>query len=67
MLFSVLKHHLDLNITDTALIVSRFLHRFTTSISHGVKTISPGRGVRTSLMLFLNLNLMNICLAVSDI
>ena len=44
MLFSLLKHHLDLNITDTALKVSR---------SHGVETISPGCGVRASLMLFL--------------
>ena len=37
MLFSLLKHHLDLNITDTALKVSRSLYCFTTSISHGVE------------------------------
>ena len=33
---SLLKHHLDLNITDTALNVSRSLYCFTTSVSHGV-------------------------------
>ena len=52
MLFSQLKHYFDLNITDTALKVSRSLYCFTTSICHGVETISPGCGVRASLMLF---------------
>ena len=41
MLFSLLKHHLDLNITDTALKVSRSLYCFTTSISHGVENFFP--------------------------
>ena len=41
MLFSLLKHHLDLNITDTALKVSRSLYCFTTSISHGVENYFP--------------------------
>ena len=41
MLFSLLKHHLDLNITDTALKVSRSLYCFTTSISHGVESYFP--------------------------
>ena len=37
MLFSLLKHYLELYITDTALKVSRFLYSFTTSIFHGVE------------------------------
>ena len=48
MLFSLLKHHLDLNITDSALKV----YCFTTSISYGAETISPGCGLRASLMLY---------------
>ena len=53
MLFSLLKHHFDLNITDTALKVSRSFYSFTASISHGVENYFPrlwGTGV--SLMLF---------------
>ena len=38
--------------TDNALKVSPSLYFFTTSISHGVEIISPGCGVRASLMLF---------------
>ena len=49
MLFFLLKHYLELNITDTALKVSRSLYCVTTSISHGVETISPGCGVRALL------------------
>ena len=41
MLFSLLKHHFDLNITDTALKVSRSFYCFTTSISHGVENYFP--------------------------
>ena len=41
MLFSLLKHHLDLNITDTALKVSRSLYCFTTSTSRGVENYFP--------------------------
>ena len=52
MLFSLLKHYLELYITDNALKVSASLYCFTTSISHGVEIISPGCGVRASLMLF---------------
>ena len=37
MLFSLLKHYLDLYITDTALKVSRSLYFSTTSIFHDVK------------------------------
>ena len=38
MLFSLFKHHFDLNVTDTALKVSQSLYCFTTSISHGATT-----------------------------
>ena len=51
MLFSLLKHYLELYITDNALKVLRSLYCFATSISHGVDIISPGCGVRVSLML----------------
>ena len=54
MLFSLLKHYLDLYVTDTALKLSQSLYCFSTSISHVLKTISPGCGVRTSLMLIVS-------------
>ena len=41
MLFSLLKHYLELYITDTALKVSRSLYCFTASISHGVENYFP--------------------------
>ena len=49
MLFSLLKHHLDLNITVTALKVSR---SFTTSLSHGVENYFPrllGTGISDAI------------------
>ena len=52
MLFSLLKHHFDLNITDTALKVSRSLHCFTTSISHGFENYFPrlwGMGISDAI------------------
>ena len=52
MLFCLLENYLDLYITDTALKVSRSLYCFTTSVSDGVETISPGCGVRASVKLF---------------
>ena len=52
MLFSLLKHYLELYITDNALKVSPSLYCFTTSISNGVEIISPGCRVLASLMLF---------------
>ena len=39
--FSLLKHYLDLCITDTALIVFPSLYCFTTSVSHGVENYFP--------------------------
>ena len=50
MLFSLLKHHLDLNITDTALKVSRSISLILYLMV--LKTISPDCGVRAFLMLF---------------
>ena len=41
MLFSLLKHYLDLYITDTALKISQSLYCFTTSISYGVRKYFP--------------------------
>ena len=51
MLFSLLKHHLDPNITDTALKVSRVCTVSLLLYLMILKTISPGRAVRASLML----------------
>ena len=53
MLFSLLKHYLD---TDTALIVSRSLHCFTTFISHGVEKYFPrlwGTGISDAIFIAL--------------
>ena len=41
MLFSLLKHYLDIYISDTVLKVSRSLYCFTTSICHGVENYFP--------------------------
>ena len=41
MLFSLLKHYLELFITDTALKVPRSLYCFTTSVSHGAENYFP--------------------------
>ena len=54
MLFSLLKYHLDLNTTDTALKVSQSLYCFTTSISHGVENYFPrlwGTGISDAIFL----------------
>ena len=52
MLFSRLKHYLELYITDTALKVFQSLYFITASVFHGGEVISSGCGVRASLMLF---------------
>ena len=54
MLFSLLKHYLELYITDTAVKVSRSLTVSLLLYLMVLKTISPGCGVRVSLMLFLS-------------
>ena len=41
MLVSLLKHYLDICITDTALKVLESLYCFTASISHGVENYFP--------------------------
>ena len=54
MLFSLLKHHFDLNITDTAL-KSRSLYCFTTSVSPGVENYFPrlwGMGISDAILSF---------------
>ena len=59
MLFCLLKHYLELYITDTALKVSRSLYCFILYLMV-MKTISLGFGVRVSVMLFLKLNLTHL-------
>ena len=52
MLFSLLKHYLDLYISDTALKVTRSLYCFTTSICHGVENYFPrlwGTGISDAI------------------
>ena len=63
MLFSLLKHHFDLNITDTAALkVSGSLYFFSTSISHGVENYFPrlwGTGISDAI--FNALKFMKLC------
>ena len=54
MLFSLLKHYLELCITGTALKVSRSLCCFTSSVCHGVENYFPRLWGRASVMLFSN-------------
>ena len=57
MLFSLLKHYLQLYITDTALKVSRSLYFFTTSISCGVENYFPrlwGMGISDAIFIFFS-------------
>ena len=52
MLFSLLKHYLDLYISDTALKVFWSLYRFTTSVCHGVENYFPrlwGTGISDAI------------------
>ena len=52
MLFSLLKHYLEVYVTDTALKVSRSLHCFITPVSHGVENYSPmlwGTGISDTI------------------
>ena len=53
-LFSLVKHYMDLYITDTALKVSRSLYCFTTSASHGDENYFPrlwGTGISDAMLL----------------
>ena len=52
MLFSLLKHYLELCTTDTALKVSRSFTVSPLQYLMVLKTFSPGCGVQASLMLF---------------
>ena len=56
MLFSLLKHYLELYITDTALKVSRSLYSFTSSIFLGVENFFPmlwGTGISDGIFNFM--------------
>ena len=56
MLFSLLKHYLELYITDTALKVSRSLYFLTTSLFHGVENYFPrqwGTGISDAVLIVL--------------
>ena len=56
MLFSLLKHHLDLYISDTVLKVFRSLYCFTTSICHAVENYFPrlcGMGISDAIFIIL--------------
>ena len=69
MLFSLLKHYLDLYISDTALKVSRSLYYFTTSVCHGVENYFPrlwGMGISDAIFLSSSLvyNLFQICIKI---
>ena len=53
MLFSLLKHYLELSITGTALKVSQSLYFVTTSISRGVENYFPrlwGTGISDTFL-----------------
>ena len=56
MLFPLLKHYLDLYITDTALKVSLSSYCFTVTVSHGVEKYLPWLWGMASLMVFLYLS-----------
>ena len=52
MLFSLLKHYLEVYITDTALKVSKSLYCFITPVSHGVENYFPslwGTGISDTI------------------
>ena len=68
MLFSLLKYHLDLNITETALKVFQSLYCFTTSISHGVENYFPRLwGMSISDAIFICLGQMSCLRTESEI
>ena len=55
MLFSLLKHYLDLYISDIALKVSRSLYCFPTFIYHGVENYFPrlwGTGISDATFVY---------------
>ena len=59
MLFSLLKHYLELCINDTALKVTRSFYCFTNSISHGVENYFPrlwGMGLSDAIFKLLLLS-----------
>ena len=64
MLFSLLKHYLELYITDSALKVSQSLYCFTTSISHGVENYFSrlwGTGITDAIFVFRKVEFLSDC------
>ena len=67
MLFSLLKHYLEVYVTDTALKVSRSLYCFITPVSHGVENYFPrlwGTGISDTIFLFTKKKLLRITLSI---
>ena len=67
MLFSLLKHYLEVYVTDTALKVSRSLHCIITPVSHGVENYFPrlwGTGISDTIFLFTKKRLLRITLSI---
>ena len=55
MLFSLLKHYFEVNITDTALKASRSLYCFITPVSHGVENYFPSlwdKGISDAIFIY---------------
>ena len=68
MLFSVLKHYLELYITENALKVARSLYCFTTSISHGVENYFPrllGTGISNAILVKYRDKIIQLPLSLS--
>ena len=67
MLFSLLKHYLEVYVTDNALKVSRSLHCIITPVSHGVENYFPrlwGIGISDTIFLFTKKRLLRITLSI---
>ena len=67
MLFSLLKHYLEVYVTDTALKVSRSLYCFITPVSHGVENYFPrlwGTGISDTIFLLTKKRLLRITLSI---
>ena len=65
MLFSLLKHYLEVYVTDTARKVSRFLHCIITPVSHGGDFPRLwGTGISDTIFLFTKKRLLRITLSI---
>ena len=64
MLFSVLKHYLDLYISDTVLKVSQSLYCFTTSMCHGDENFFLrlwGMGISDDIFCYITMFFLRAC------